>query len=100
MHRASALNYYPCQRARGGCLNLAPGRTATTRRTWSHLPGLDFVTADAAEYLATTTTSFDIIHSIFGAVRFTDPAEVVAPPAPDQRGTLLVRASAGRARHG
>jgi SAM-dependent methyltransferase len=55
-------------------VDLAPSRAVTARRTWSHLANLDFVTADAVDYLATTTTAFDIVYSIFGAAWFTDPA--------------------------
>jgi SAM-dependent methyltransferase len=60
----------------GACctgVDLAPSRAVAAQRTWSHLPDLDFVTADAVDYLATTATSFDVIYSIFGAVWFTEP---------------------------
>jgi SAM-dependent methyltransferase len=55
-------------------VDLAPSRAQIATQQWSHLPGLDFVTADAVDFLTETTDYFDIILSIFGAVWFTDPA--------------------------
>ncbi|MGQ0840665.1 class I SAM-dependent methyltransferase [Actinokineospora sp.] len=55
-------------------VDLAPSRAVVAADTWGHVADLEFVTADAVDYLATTTTSFDVIYSVFGAVWFTDPA--------------------------
>jgi SAM-dependent methyltransferase len=54
-------------------LDIAPSRAELAYQTWGHLGSLEFVTADALEYLADTGTIFDVIYSIFGAVWFTDP---------------------------
>lgn len=54
-------------------VDLAPTRTLRATDQWGHLPGLDFVTADAVDFLTETTEHFDVIFSIFGAVWFTDP---------------------------
>ncbi|GAB3902222.1 class I SAM-dependent DNA methyltransferase [Kibdelosporangium lantanae] len=58
-------------------VDLAPSRTAAATARWGHLPSLEFVTADVIDYLATVTTVFDVIYSIFGAVWFTDPASLL-----------------------
>ncbi|MGI5505126.1 class I SAM-dependent methyltransferase [Lentzea sp. CA-135723] len=59
-------------------VDIAPSRTEVAGRTWGHLGELEFITADAVEYLAGVSTRFDIVYSIFGAVWFTDP-EVLLP---------------------
>lgn len=53
-------------------VDLSPSRTAEATHTWGSKPGLEFVTADAVDYLTTAATQFDVIYSIFGAVWFTD----------------------------
>lgn len=50
---------------------------------WGHLPGLEFVTADAVAYLAEKDEVFDVMYSIFGAVWFTDPA-ILLPAVRDR----------------
>ncbi|MFI9380229.1 class I SAM-dependent methyltransferase [Kutzneria sp. NPDC052558] len=55
-------------------VDLAPSRTDTATTEWGHLPGLEFVTADAVTFLTETDETFDVVYSIFGAVWFTDPA--------------------------
>lgn len=55
-------------------VDLTPSRTETATADWGHLSGLEFVTADAATYLAQTAESVDVVYSIFGAVWFIDPA--------------------------
>ncbi|SDO49155.1 class I SAM-dependent methyltransferase [Lentzea jiangxiensis] len=59
-------------------IDIAPSRAHTAQQTWGNLGEITFATADAVEYLATTTTTFDIVYSIFGAVWFTDP-EILFP---------------------
>jgi SAM-dependent methyltransferase len=54
-------------------VDIAPSREATARARWGHLPNLEFVTADAVDYLR-TPREFDVVYSVFGAVWFTDPA--------------------------
>ncbi|CRK56144.1 Methyltransferase [Alloactinosynnema sp. L-07] len=59
--------------ATGVGVDIAPSRTAVATTVWGHLSGVDFVTADAADYLAANLGGFDIVYSIFGALWFTDP---------------------------
>jgi SAM-dependent methyltransferase len=54
-------------------VDLVPSRTRIALGRWGHLPGLEFVTADAVTFLTETEDSYDIVVSIFGAVWFTDP---------------------------
>ncbi len=54
-------------------VDIAPSRAGLARRTWGHLGSLEYVTADALDYLAHTSGEFDVVYSIFGAVWFTDP---------------------------
>lgn len=54
-------------------IDLAPSRADLARESWGHLGRLEFVTADALDYLAETSGTFDVVYSIFGAVWFTDP---------------------------
>ncbi|SDF93579.1 Methyltransferase domain-containing protein [Lentzea fradiae] len=54
-------------------VDLAPSRADVAHRTWGHLGELEFVTADAVDYLSEVSTMFDVVYSIFGAVWFTDP---------------------------
>ncbi|MGX6744317.1 class I SAM-dependent methyltransferase [Streptomyces xantholiticus] len=46
------------------------------RRWWDSVPGLDFVHADACDYLASGTQLFDAVYSVWGAVWFTDPEQL------------------------
>lgn len=55
-------------------VDLAPSRVAAARQTWGGRSSLEFVTADAVDYLTAVPVRFDIIYLIFGAVWFTDPA--------------------------
>ncbi|ASU82044.1 SAM-dependent methyltransferase [Nocardiopsis gilva YIM 90087] len=41
---------------------------------WRHVPGAEFVCAEALDYLSNTTRRWDAIYSIWGAAWFTDPA--------------------------
>lgn len=55
-------------------VDLAPSRESTARQRWAHQPHLNFVTADAVDYLTTATVTFDCVYSVFGAVWFIEPA--------------------------
>ncbi|MEV6240799.1 methyltransferase domain-containing protein [Lentzea sp. NPDC051838] len=55
-------------------IDIAPSRADLASDTWGHLGGLEFVTADAVDYLSSAGPVFDVVYSIFGAVWFTDPA--------------------------
>nr|AGS49579.1 hypothetical protein [uncultured bacterium esnapd10] len=54
-------------------IDIAASRADLAHKTWGHLGSLEFITADALDYLTDTSTTFDVVYSIFGAVWFTDP---------------------------
>jgi SAM-dependent methyltransferase len=58
-------------------LDFSPAQIARARLWWEGTPGLSFVNAEACDYLATTTCTYDAIFSRYGAVWFTDPADLV-----------------------
>jgi SAM-dependent methyltransferase len=58
-------------------VDLAPSREHMARQAWGHLPNVDFRTADAIEFMASGSSSFDTIYSVFGATWFCDPAELI-----------------------
>ncbi|MCH6161338.1 class I SAM-dependent methyltransferase [Streptomyces marispadix] len=58
-------------------LDLSPAQTARARLWWEGTPGLSFVNAEACEYLADTSTTYDAVYSRWGAVWFTDPERLV-----------------------
>ncbi|USX51185.1 bifunctional 2-polyprenyl-6-hydroxyphenol methylase/3-demethylubiquinol 3-O-methyltransferase UbiG [Lentzea sp. HUAS12] len=58
-------------------VDIAPSRADLALKAWGHLGELDFISADAIDYLATAGESFDIVYSIFGAVWFSDPEELL-----------------------
>lgn len=43
------------------------------RTWWRDVPGLTFLHAEACGFLAATTTAYDAVYSVWGAVWFTDP---------------------------
>ncbi|OEV13904.1 methyltransferase family protein [Streptomyces sp. Amel2xB2] len=58
-------------------LDFSPAQTARARLWWEGTPGLSFVNAEACDYLAETTSTFDAVYSRWGAVWFTDPERLV-----------------------
>ncbi|WP_326693163.1 class I SAM-dependent methyltransferase (plasmid) [Streptomyces sp. NBC_01795] len=58
-------------------IDLSPVQTERARRFWAHLPGLDFLHAEACAYLQAAGPCFDAIYSNWGAVWFTDPEELM-----------------------
>ncbi|MGW2631526.1 class I SAM-dependent methyltransferase [Streptomyces chattanoogensis] len=57
-------------------VDLSPAQVTRARRWWQHVPHLTFVQADARDYL-TTTATWDAIYSVWGAVWFTDPEDLL-----------------------
>lgn len=55
-------------------LDVSPTQVRKARERWGHLAGLEFVEAEALEYLTTSQEQFDVVYSVFGAAWFTDPA--------------------------
>ncbi|MBT2211330.1 trans-aconitate 2-methyltransferase [Actinomadura sp. NEAU-AAG7] len=58
-------------------LDLSPVQCAQARAYWGHLPGACFEHGDAVDYLARTDSQWDAVYSIWGAVWFTDPNELL-----------------------
>ncbi|MFE7122470.1 class I SAM-dependent methyltransferase, partial [Streptomyces sp. NPDC057654] len=58
-------------------LDFSAMQTARARNWWQDIPGLRFVESEACTHLASTTASYDAIFSIWGAVWFTDPDQLV-----------------------
>ncbi|MCX4906036.1 trans-aconitate 2-methyltransferase [Streptomyces sp. NBC_00878] len=46
------------------------------RAFWQDTSGLSFIRAEACDFLASTTTVYDAVYSVWGAVWFTDPEEL------------------------
>ncbi|WP_263169664.1 class I SAM-dependent DNA methyltransferase [Streptomyces sp. SCSIO ZS0520] len=63
--------------ALGTGVDIAPSRKAAAEGRWGHLPGLDFRTAEAVDFLDGTAETFDVVLSVFGAVWFTDPGRLL-----------------------
>lgn len=58
-------------------LDFSAVQVARARRWWGGTPGLTFVHAEACAYLAADETAYDAVFSIWGAVWFTDPEELI-----------------------
>lgn len=59
-------------------LDLSPVQVARARRWWDGTAGLTFEKAEACAYLASAQGAvFDAIYSVWGAVWFTDPEDLV-----------------------
>ncbi|MEU9984543.1 class I SAM-dependent methyltransferase [Streptomyces sp. NPDC050856] len=58
-------------------LDFSAAQVARARGWWQGTPGLTFVQAEACDYLGQTETAYDAVFSIWGAVWFTDPDELV-----------------------
>ncbi|GGV13927.1 class I SAM-dependent methyltransferase [Streptomyces spectabilis] len=58
-------------------VDLSAVQVERARTWWQDTPRLDFVHADAVNYLTTTSTTFDAVYSVWGAVWFTDPDQLL-----------------------
>lgn len=58
-------------------LDLSPAQIARARLWWEGTPGVSFLNAEACDFLANTPSTFDAVFSRWGAVWFTDPADLV-----------------------
>lgn len=54
-------------------LDISPSQGARARARWGGRAALEFVTAEATDYLERTPLRFDAVYSVFGAAWFTDP---------------------------
>jgi SAM-dependent methyltransferase len=58
-------------------VDFSPVQVERARTLWHDTPRLDFQHAEACTFLASSTTSWDAIYSVWGAVWFTDPDELL-----------------------
>ncbi|PJE96924.1 class I SAM-dependent methyltransferase [Streptomyces carminius] len=58
-------------------LDFSTVQIARARRWWGGTPGLTFVHAEACDHLRSTEAAYDAIFSVWGALWFTDPEELV-----------------------
>ncbi|GGP94395.1 class I SAM-dependent methyltransferase [Streptomyces melanogenes] len=58
-------------------VDIAPSQREKAEARWGHFPGLSFVTAEATEFLKGCPGMFDAVFSIFGAVWFTNPQQLL-----------------------
>lgn len=71
------LAHLATQGARCIGVDLAPTRESVARRMWGYLSNVDFRTADAVDFLASTPGLFDAVYSVFGATWFCDPDKLI-----------------------
>ncbi|MEU2908149.1 class I SAM-dependent methyltransferase [Streptomyces globisporus] len=65
--------FLACQGVATTGVDLSAAQVDRASRWWKGTPGLKFVHAEAGDYLASNTTPFDAVYSVWGAVWFTDP---------------------------
>ncbi|MHC0429275.1 class I SAM-dependent methyltransferase [Streptomyces sp. O3] len=58
-------------------LDFSPAQVERARKWWGRVEHLRFVQAEATEFLASTEATYDAVFSIWGAVWFTDPDDLV-----------------------
>ncbi|MEU6540978.1 class I SAM-dependent methyltransferase [Streptomyces sp. NPDC047000] len=63
-------------------IDASPAQHAMANSLYAHLaPRLHIVQADAVSHLHTTTGTYDVLYSVFGAPDFTDPRELLPAAA-------------------
>lgn len=58
-------------------VDLSPVQHGRASRLWADIPGLRFELADVQEYLARTDETYDAVYSVWAAMWFTNPADLV-----------------------
>lgn len=58
-------------------IDFSPVQVERARTLWHGTAGLDFQHGEACEYLASSTAPWDAIYSVWGAVWFTDPEDLL-----------------------
>lgn len=58
-------------------LDISGVQCEQARQRWGHLPGARFVQGEVVEFLASTDEQWDAMYSIWGALWFTDPEQVL-----------------------
>ncbi|MGW0708579.1 class I SAM-dependent methyltransferase [Streptomyces sp. NPDC002643] len=57
-------------------VDFSPVQVERARSWWKGTPGLAFVHGEVCTYLSSTSTKYDAIYSVWGAVWFTDPEDL------------------------
>lgn len=87
--------------ARVLAIDSSPAQHAKARALYGHVPGLEFIEADAEDYLQRQPRSADVLYSLFGAVDFTDPRTTLPAAASALRpGGRLVFSTLAHYRNG
>ncbi|MEV6683341.1 class I SAM-dependent methyltransferase [Streptomyces erythrochromogenes] len=82
-------------------LDSSPSMHERCRRSYSGVPRLRTVLAEATSYLAERPGAFDLVYSVFGALDFTDPRLLLPTVAASLRpGGSLVFSTLGNYRNG
>ncbi|WP_406476626.1 class I SAM-dependent methyltransferase [Streptomyces sp. NBC_01615] len=86
-HPRRALELGPAEGKEAVCLarqgvevtgvDFSPVQVARARAWWKDTPGLSFVQVDVCAYLSSHSAEYDAIYSVWGAVWFTDPEELL-----------------------
>ncbi|MFF3358210.1 class I SAM-dependent methyltransferase [Streptomyces sp. NPDC002917] len=82
-------------------LDSSPAQHANSRTLYEHVPGLEFVHADAATFLSDSPQSLDVAYSLFGTLDFSDPQILLEALATALRpGGRLVFSTLGHYKNG
>ncbi|MEU0787771.1 class I SAM-dependent methyltransferase [Streptomyces sp. NPDC006173] len=58
-------------------IDVSPKQLDAARERWGQAPGLELRQAEAVDFLSQPGPKFDAVYSVYGAVWFTDPAELL-----------------------
>lgn len=58
-------------------VDVSPRQLIAARERWGATPGLELHQAEAVTFLRGDTEGFDAVYSVYGAVWFTDPAQLL-----------------------
>lgn len=58
-------------------VDFSPVQVERARAWWQGIPGLSFVQSEACAHLASSPVEYDAIYSVWGAVWFTDPEDLL-----------------------
>ncbi|MBK3647949.1 bifunctional 2-polyprenyl-6-hydroxyphenol methylase/3-demethylubiquinol 3-O-methyltransferase UbiG [Streptomyces sp. MBT33] len=74
-HAAHLAVHHPVSRI--DAVDASPSQTAMALELFGQVPRLQILSTDAVAHLQTAHASYDVLYSVFGAVDFTDPHELL-----------------------